>query len=160
MKAIDPNPIHISLLYTQNKWKGLSEQQSLILCRNGRCLKFIVENSFNPFHISLLAKNIISLLSYRVAGGCKAPRAGIDSVCCSQPGESPPPRLLKKISIKNILKQKIYNIFTGDVSRVCCREAAVGVSRVTSVGVPWGRLKMLRVSHQLCGHFAIFCRGQ
>ena len=58
------------------------------ICKSGRSFK------------RSLAILVIYQLSYRVAGGCRDPRVGTDSVCCNLPGESPRPRLLKIIIMR------------------------------------------------------------
>ena len=70
-----------------------------------------------------------------MAGGCRDPRVGTDSVCCSLQGESPRPQLLKIITMRGNIIASFYNNLTGGVPSVG-REAAVGVSRVPGVGVP------------------------
>ena len=93
-------------------------------------------------------------LSYREAGGCRAPRAGTDSVCCSLPGENPPPRLLKNKE-KIIIREKKYLYFFShrphaSCRRGCCRGVSPCAGRRRSMRPP----EILRVSHQLCEHFA------
>ena len=84
--------IRTTIIETLQKWK---------------VFKVHISKLFQSFSHFSARQKYYSLLSYRVAGGCKAPRAGIDSVCCSQPGESPPHRLLKKKIMKKYFETKI-----------------------------------------------------